>query len=282
MDEVFGGENFVSVIAFVKTSGFSGKTLSSVADYLIWYGKSVERLKYRQLFKAKAPGDEGASKYRPVSTISAIQPGVFDSNRLATLDQLMSQGESAGNQRLRFAGHVWTPPKGLHWKTTVEGLERLATENRIVVEGNSLRYVRFLDDFPIFPVSNLWADIGGVQNRTEGKLYAVQTSATAVERCLLMTTDPGDLILDPTCGSGTTAYVAEQWGRRWITIDVSRVPLALARQRLLTATFLYYELKEPKRGPAGGFVYKRKQNKKSEEIGGLVPHITLKSIANNE
>jgi adenine-specific DNA-methyltransferase len=114
------------------------------------------------------------------------------------------------------------------------------------------------------------------------KFYVVQTYARVIERCVLMTTDPGDLVLDPTCGSGTTAYVAEQWGRRWITIDISRVPLALARQRLLTATYPYYDLKDPDRGPAGGFVYKRKQNKKGEEVGGIVPHITLKSIANNE
>lgn len=117
---------------------------------------------------------------------------------------------------------------------------------------------------------------------TDQKLYVVQTSTKVIERCILMTTDPGDLVLDPTCGSGTTAYVAEQWGRRWITVDTSRVPLALARQRLLTATFDYYELKDPARGPAGGFVYKRRQNRKGEEVGGIVPHVTLKSIANDE
>jgi adenine-specific DNA-methyltransferase len=161
-------------------------------------------------------------------------------------------------------------------------LKRLAENGRIIVEGESLRYIRFLDDFPVFPIVNIWTDIGGIQNRSEGKLYVVQTAPLAIQRCLLMTTDPGDLVLDPTCGSGTTAYVAEQWGRRWITIDTSRVPLALARQRLLTATFPYYELKDSKLGPAGGFVYKRKQNRKGEEVGGIVPHITLGSIANDE
>ncbi|MDN5941870.1 MAG: site-specific DNA-methyltransferase, partial [Nitrospira sp.] len=185
-------------------------------------------------------------------------------------------------QEFTFAGKKWKPPTGLHWKTTVEGLEHLSETGRIIVEGNSLRYLRFLDDFPVFPISNIWTDIGGIQSRTEGKLYVVQTASLAIERCLLMTTDPGDLVLDPTCGSGTTAYVAEQWGRRWITADTSRVPLALARQRLLTATFPWYELKDDHRGPAGGFTYKRKQNKKGEEVGGIVPHITLKSIANNE
>ena len=124
-------------------------------------------------------------------------------------------------------------------------------------------------------------DLDG-HRRDPENYYVVQTPSNVIERCLLMTTDPGDLVLDPTCGSGTTAYVAEQWGRRWITIDTSRVPLALARQRLLTATFNYYELKEPAHGPSGGFVYKRKQNNKGEEVGGIVPHVTLKSIANNE
>ncbi|MGH7878578.1 MAG: DNA methyltransferase [Candidatus Binataceae bacterium] len=152
----------------------------------------------------------------------------------------------------------------------------------MIVEGNSLRFVRFLDDFPVFPISNIWSDVGGIQNRSEGKLYVVQTATLAIERCVLMTTDPGDLVLDPTCGSGTTGYVAEQWGRRWITIDTSRVPLALARQRLLTATFPYYQLKDEPRGPAAGFVYVHKQNQKGEEVGGIVPHVTLKSIANDE
>ncbi len=148
-----------------------------------------------------------------------------------------------------------------------EGMERLKNKKRIAVSGNTLSYVRYFDDFPLQPINNFWTDIGGtVQSRTDAKVYVVQTGTSVIQRCILMTTDPGDLVLDPTCGSGTTAYVAEQWGRRWITIDTSRVPLALARQRLLTATFPWYELKEEKRGP----------------IGGFVPHITLKSIAGNE
>jgi adenine-specific DNA-methyltransferase len=144
-----------------------------------------------------------------------------------------------------------------------------------------LRYVRFFHDFPFRPISNFWPDVR-FSSRVEDKQYVVQTAAKVIQRCILMTTDPGDLVFDPTCGSGTTAYVAEQWGRRWITCDTSRVPLALARQRLLTAAFPWYELKQPAEGPIGGFVYKRKQNRKGEEVGGLVPRITLKSIANNE
>jgi adenine-specific DNA-methyltransferase len=283
LDGIFGGTNFAGLIAFAKTTGFSGKRLSSVADYILWYARDIERMKYCQLYRQKEAGDEGATKYRPVDTIEAIPKGRFVPVRLATSDQLTSQGASEqSDQRFHFAGRTWIPPTGLHWKTTVDGLKRLGELGRIVIEGNSLRFVRFLDDFPVFPISNIWNDVGGIQNRSEGKLYVVQTANLAIERCLLMTTDPGDLVVDPTCGSGTTAYVAEQWGRRWITIDTSRVPLALARQRLLTATFPYYQLKDEARGPAGGFVYQRKQNQKGEQVGGIVPHVTLKSIANDE
>ena len=177
----------------------------------------------------------------------------------------------------------------MHWKTTVDGLERLSYARRVFIEGNSIRYLRFMDDFAANPTSNVWLDIGGIQSRTDPKVYVVQTATEAVKRCLLMTTDPGDLVLDPTCGSGTTAYVAEQWGRRWITCDTSRVALALARTRLMAAKYPYYLLADSpegikketeltgKRPPEyktegdikKGFVYKR------------VPHVTLKSIANN-
>jgi adenine-specific DNA-methyltransferase len=157
-------------------------------------------------------------------------------------------------------------------------MERLAQADRLLVTGKQVRYKRYLDDFGYMALSNWWDDVGGAANR----MYVVQTNAELVRRCILMSTKPGDLVLDPTCGSGTTAYVAEEWGRRWITIDVSRVPLALARQRLLTATFPYYQLKEESRGPAGGFEYIRKHNSKGEEVGGIVPHLTSTSIANAE
>ena len=185
-------------------------------------------------------------------------------------------------QEFKFAGKMWRPPTGSHWKTNIPGLEVLKQRNRLGIKGNSLRYVRYFSDFPVFNLSDVWTDVAFGGFVSDEKLYVVQTAPRVVQQCLLMTTDPGDLVLDPTCGSGTTAYVAEQWGRRWITVDTSRVPLALARQRLLTATFPWYELKDNNRGPAGGFVYKRKQNKKGEEVGGIVPHIKLKSIANNE
>lgn len=283
LDETFGAENFIGIITFAKTSGFSSSTIATIADYILWYAKDSDCIKYHPIFRQKEPGDEGATKYRPVDSIEAIPAGRFQGTRLATLADLTAQGESLGTeQEFEFNGRTWKPPAGLHWKTTVSGMRRLADLGRIVVEGKSLRFVRFLDDFPVYPLANIWTDIGGIQNRAEGKLYVVQTAPLAIERCMLMTTDPGDLVLDPTCGSGTTAYVAETWGRRWITVDTSRVPLALARQRLLTATYPYYELQEDDRGPAGGFIYRRKQNQKGEEVGGIVPHVTLRSLANDE
>jgi adenine-specific DNA-methyltransferase len=157
-------------------------------------------------------------------------------------------------------------------------MEKLAATRRLQPSGSTLQYVLFLDDYSQSRLTALWGDVGGASD----KIYTVQTSATVVRRCLLSSTDPGDLVLDPTCGSGTTAHVAEQWGRRWITIDTSRVPLALGRQRLLTATFDWYQLRDDIRGPAGGFVYKRKQNARGLEVGGIVPHLTLRSITNDE
>ena len=289
MDEVFGEENFVGSIVFSKTTGFSGNYLSQVADTIIWYGKSYDSLKYRSLWREKVAGDEGARKYRPINSFSAFVGHVFEPTRLATSDQLTSQGESAHDESMTVQGLTFPPRRGLHWKTTTQGLERLDRSGRIIIEGNTPRYIRFMDDFIIFPQSNIWMDIGGVQSRTDPKIYVVQTATEAVKRCLLMTTDPGDLVLDPTCGSGTTATVAEQWGRRWITIDTSRVALALARARIMGARYPWYLLADSPEGqrkeaeitrrapaetPTGGdvrqgFVYER------------VPHVTLKSIANN-
>ena len=290
MDEVFGEANFVALIAYAKTTGFSGTYLSSICDYILWYGKTLSDIKYRQIFNVKEQGEAGASKYRPVSSIKALERSCIDPTRLATSADLTSQGASDNSEQLfRFRGIGWTPPSGLHWKTTVPGLERLSKSGRVIVEGKSIRYVRFLDDFAVYPRTNVWLDVGGVQSRTDPKVYVVQTATEAVKRCILMTTDPGDLVLDPTCGSGTTAYVAEQWGRRWITIDTSRVALALARARVMGARYPYYLLadspegqrkeaelagKAPSEAPTHGnvrhgFVYER------------VPHVTLKSIANN-
>jgi adenine-specific DNA-methyltransferase len=264
--EVFGASNEVALIVFTKTSGFSGSLISSVCDYVVWFAKDITRVKYNALYRIKNAGDEGASKYRPVSTIAAIPPGKFDPNRLATSADLTSQGESEGSdQAFEFQGKVWKPPAGLHWKTTVQGLKRLAELGRIIVEGKSIRYLRFMDDFPVFPLSNVWTDVGGIQSRTEGKLYAVQTAPEVISRCILMTTDPGDMVFDPTCGSGSTAYCAESFGRRWITCDTSRVAINVARKRLLSATFPHYKTRNGTL--SSGFIYK------------TVRRVTLKSLA---
>ena len=289
LDEIFGEDNCISEISFATTTGFSGLYLSSIFNHILWYGKNISQLKYRQLFTLKKAGDPGASIYKPISSMTSLKGSAFDRGRLATSDQLTSQG-APGQQTLSFNSHnkKWNPPSGLHWKTTVSGLYRLDKASRIIYSDSFIRYLRFLDDFPVVQYSNLWTDTG-TGSFTENKLYIVQTNTKVIERCILMATDPGDLVLDPTCGSGTSAYVAEQWGRRWITIDTSRVALALARARIMGARFPYYLMSDsqdgkckiaelrnvpPSREPTYnniklGFVYER------------VPHITLKSIANN-
>ena len=177
----------------------------------------------------------------------------------------------------------------MHWKTTVSGLGRLNKASRLMLEGNSLNYVRFMDDFAAVPTTNLWTDIGGIQSRTDPKVYVVQTATEAIKRCILMTTDPGDLVLDPTCGAGTTAYVAEQWGRRWITIDTSRVALALARARLMGARYAWYLLADSPEGQRQLAQLRGRELSEAPTYGDLrqgfvyqrVPHITLRDIANN-
>ena len=289
MDEVFGSENFVSQIAFAKTSGFSSDFVSNICDEILWYAKGKETCKFRSLYGEKREGESGASKYRPFETIKAAQALGHDPNRQAVSDQLTSQGPSNTDQIFHFQGKPWTPPQGMHWKTTVDGLQRLSYARRIFIEGNSIRYLRFLDDFAASPLSNVWLDIGGIQSRTDPKVYVVQTATEAVKRCILMTTDAGDLVLDPTCGSGTTAYVAEQWGRRWITCDTSRVALALARTRLMAAKYPYYLLADSPEGirkdtELTGKMppeYKTEGDIKKGFVCKRVPHVTLKSIANN-
>lgn len=297
MDEVFGDENFIAAVAFKKTSGAGSPSLGttvlpSVADYLLWYAGDRSSVKYNRMYVEKSFGQDYLGAYTWLELADGTRRPMTSGERrdLATLpegarifraDNLTAQ---SGVEKTRFAvsfeGQEFRPPKGV-WKTGESGMERLKARRRLILTGDTLKYVRFLDDFPVQALNNMWDDTV-VAGFGDEKLYAVQTSAKVVQRCMLMTTDPGDLVLDPTCGSGTTAYVAEQWGRRWITIDTSRVPLALARQRLLTATYSWYDLKDERRGPAGGFVYKRKQNNKGEEVGGIVPHVTLKSIANDE
>lgn len=293
LDEVFGATNFCAIVAFKKTGAQTSQLLPGVADYLLWYARDRALVKYRQVFltKAQGVGETTGERYDQVeSPDGAVRrsltreeredPGLIpDGWRAFQLTSLISEGFRENTTvPFEYGGESFHPGTDKNWKTTLAGLQRLAEAGRIAKAGRTIRYVRYLRDFPAYPLATVWNDTAG----SPSKLYVVQTSPRIVERCVMMATDPGDLVLDPTCGSGTTAYVAEQWGRRWITIDTSRVPLALARQRLLTASYPWYELKDDARGPGGGFVYKRKQNSKGEEIGGIVPHVTLKSIANDE
>lgn len=290
MDEVFEPKNFCAVITYAKTTSTTGDELSVVNDYILWYFRDVERDPIaRKLYKTKKPGEVGGTGYTKVQLQDgSLEPlskyedsGLPEGARICTTGDLTSS-KPPGNFPVMFGGKVWRPAKG-YWKTGEEGMQRLIAAKRVAAGRTTLSYIRLLEDFPCFELNNIWTDtVGQNQFGPGGKVYAVQTANIALQRCLLMTTDPGDLVLDPTCGSGTTAYVAEQWGRRWITIDTSRVPLALARQRLLTGTFPWYRLKDESRGPAGGFVYENKQNKKGEEVGGIVTHLMLETIANNE
>ncbi len=301
LDEVFGSENFVSQITYAKTAGATSDLLPGTSDFVIWFAKVRDQVKYRRLYTDKRLGGAGADKYDQLEMNSGERLPARQAEgrpgRPFRLDNLTSQsmgrdkGEGASSWfTVEIGGRPFTPTMRSRWKTNEPGMRRLLAANRVSVSRNTLSYVRFLDDFPVFTLTNSWADIGGIQSRSDPKVYVVQTSTTAVQRCMLMTTDPGDLVLDPTCGSGTTAYVAEQWGRRWITTDTSRVALTLARTRLMSAKLPYYLLADTPEGrrkeaelaglPPGtsagtradvrkGFVYKR------------VPHVTLRSIANN-
>ena len=278
MDEVFGTENFVSLISFSTTSGFQTSTLSRAGDYLCWYARNKEKVKYRQLLKEKQFRIEGTSGYDYVELFDGVERNLTKEekadpllipkgSKLFAKSDLQAQGASSEEQVFHYKGKTFKPNERSHWKPQFpEGLQRLCDAGRIIISGNTLRYKRYFDDFPFFSITNLWSEQLSEQNKN----FVVQTSEGILKRCLLMTTDPGDLVFDPTCGSGTTAYVAEQWGRRWITCDTSRVALTLAKQRLMTATFDYYKLAYPNEGVGSGFEYKK------------VPHITLKSIANNE
>jgi adenine-specific DNA-methyltransferase len=306
LDEVFGSENFVSLITFRKKfMSLGSELLDSMCDYVLFYAKNRASIKFRTLYSMMDV--EGDSHWNYIELANGerirVNSNEIQNHKLlprdARLYQLSNLYPAGINQSglfdVRFQGKNFYPPTGNSWKTNSNGMRRAILSNRIepYETGGTLRYVLFLDDYPVTPIDNLWHNMAAPSD----KIYVVQTTREVIERCILMTTDPGDLVLDPTCGSGTTAYVAEQWGRRWITIDTSRVALALARTRLMSAKYPYYLLGDSSEGrkkemeivgrvadptstvdsanrPTGdikrGFVYKR------------VPHITLKSIANNE
>lgn len=288
MDEVFGEENFISAIAVTKTTSATSRYLPGVIDHILWYGRKAQILKYRVSFASKDFEAKGYDYYVDESgTIhrSEIYYGV----RLASLDNLTSQsGGETTRISVSFEGSTYAPRSG-GWKTSVHGIQRLQKSKRIGLKGRTLRYVRCFEDFPVRPRNNTWNDISTGGFVSSDKLYVVQTNEEIVKRCILMTTDPGDLVLDPTMGSGTTAYVAEQWGRRWITIDTSRVATALARARIMGARYPYYLLADSPEGQQKEAEITRSEPSASTTRGDVrhgfvyerVPHITLKSIANN-
>ena len=286
LEEVFRRENFVAQIPFLKTSGSTREYLGSTSDYLLLFARDRACLKYRQLFHQKTLVSEAGGPYswlelsdgtrRRMTQEERTNPTMIPKgSRVFRIDNLQSQ--SVGREKgegaacwfpVEFEGKQWRPASKSRWKTNEEGMARLQSSRRLAATTGGLYYVRFIDDFPAYPVSNTWTDTTTAGFASDKK-YVVETNVKVVQRCMLMCTDPGDLVLDTTCGSGTTAFVAEQWGRRWITCDTSRVAVTLAKQRIMTAQFPYYELSSPREGVVSGFQYK------------TVPHVTLKSIANN-
>ena len=287
MDEVFGEDNFVSAINYRTSAPLGSKFIAGITDTILWFSKNIEAVKYRRLFYATEQSDR--SFFNHLDTLYAYKDGKRKSNSerpFANITLVAAGPNESCVFPILFNGKKFLPTGGRGWKTTEEKMQRVAKANRFFSStGRVLRLKVYWDDFPYKQYTNIWLDMGGASN----KRYVVQTATKVIQRCILMTTDPGDLVLDPTCGSGTTAYVAEQWGRRWITIDTSRVALALARARVMGARYPYYLLadspegqrkeaelagKAPSEAPTygavrHGFVYER------------APHITLKSIANN-
>lgn len=302
MDEVFGAKNFVSMVTFVKTTSATGEHLGTVSDYILWYSKDIAQLKFRRVYLPKELGEEGTSQYVYAETPSG-ETRRLNQDELQSFDTLQddwrifaadnsSSSRPAGPneaQEVVAFGRTFPRRKG-SFKTNIGGFKRLELADRLFPIGDNLMYRRFSDDFGVREINNIWRDTL-MTGFSEPKVYVVQTAQKVIARCLLMTTDPGDLVLDPTCGSGTTAYVAEQWGRRWITCDSSRVALALAKHRLLTAKFDFYKLREltaedVDRNPKGTWIAELDEEGKATGRKltfqcKTVPHITLKSIARN-
>ena len=275
MDEVFGDTNCISEITFQKTGGQPSDYIASVQDYVLWYAKDREKTKFRRLHFTKelGVGHGSGARYDQVDSEGrAYQLTSLTSNRPPGSFPVVYRGSTFG-------------PSGGYWKTGEIGFSRLIKADRILKAGRTLRYIRYVDDFAAYPITNIWTDVAG----SASKVYVVQTSPAVIERCILMSTDPGDLVVDPTCGSGSTAYVAEQWGRRWITIDTSRVAVALARSRLMGARYAYYLLTDSSEGQAKEAEITQSPPKSAGTRSDLrlgfvterVPHIMLRDIANN-
>jgi adenine-specific DNA-methyltransferase len=293
MDEIFGEENFISAIAFSKTSSLGSDYLDSTVDHILWFSRKKESLKYRRLYWQKELGQAGATQY----TFRMMAPGIFSSGggddpglgRVFAHGDIRSQtgGDSTVYPINALGLSVSGPGKG-GWKTSQVGFQRLLNAGRIIRLGSTFRYVRYFEDYPVYPVTSYWPDTG-ISGFGDKKTYVVQTAPSVAERCILMATDPGDLVLDPTCGSGTTATVAEQWGRRWITIDTSRVALALARSRVMGAKYPFYLLADTRDGQLKEAEATRSMPSNQATHGNLrhgfvyerVTHVTLKAIANN-
>jgi len=277
LDEVFDLDNFVAQIPFrTKTMSLGAKNVEGMLNYLLFYSRDIKKLKYHQLFIEKdCEGDslfcwiENADGKRRKLSKDEINNHklIKEKGRIFRLVSLSDIGENESTKyKIELGGETFSPPGGKSWLIPLETMNKAILKKLIMKSGSSLNYIMYHDNYPISRLNNLWSDTTGSTN----KIYVVQTNTEVVKRCLLMTTDPGDLVLDPTCGSGTTAHVAEKWGRRWITCDTSRVAVTLSKQRLMTALFDYYELAHPKEGVSSGFIYK------------TVPHITLRTIVNNE
>ena len=300
LDEVFGENNHISTINYVTTSGFPSLTLTRVGDTILWYAKNISSIKYRRLFNSKEVGDDSSREYRWLrledgKTRAMTQKEVNGEDSLPVGSRrwrhgpLTSSGFSdSGSGPFDFQGRTFSPGPNNHWKVKTEKLPRLAKSGLLLARSNSISYQLFADNYPVVPLTNFWTDTKWGFDASE-KLYVVQTNSKIIEKCLLMATDPGDLVLDPTCGSGTTAYVAEQWGRRWITIDTSRVSLALARGRIMGARYPFYLLADSpggrdKESELSKRILPQSQTRNNIRQGFVyerVPHITLKSIANN-
>ncbi len=304
MDEVFGLVNFCSIIPFRKTASRSTSLLPEENDYILWYAKDKQRVKFRQLFATKDLSElksykyfasEDATSARSISSAErADRSNVPDGWGFSQLSFAVSQEAGRPEERyFRFRDRNFDCGSHRHWKTSnPDGMSRLVGAARLINLASQLNYVRYFADSEHAPLGNTWSDTGSAGfSNADPKVYVVQTDTRVIERCMLMTTDPGDLVIDPTCGSGTTAYVAEQWGRRWVTIDTSRVALALAKHRLLTARFDYYQLRglnaeDVARNPDGTWIADvdgegRPTGKRMTLDCRTVPHITLRSIARN-